>query len=1026
MLKKQLFSIALVLLFAAASFAQTAQVQVIHNCADTAAAQVDIYINGNLALDNFGFRKATPFLSLPAGVNISIGVALANSTSVNDTLVSFDFNLVDGEKYIIVASGIVSTTGYAPSQPFSLAVFAAAQLSAGNPANTNVLVYHGATDAPIVDITSGGNTLVNNISYGGYSTNYLQLPTADYNISVTDSSGTTTVATYVAPLSTLGLQDSALVVLASGFLNPSNNSNGAAFGLWAALPAGGDLIELPLFVATPTAMAQIIHNCADTAAAEVDVYINGTLQLDDFGFRKATPFLALPAGVNINVGIALSTSSSINDTLVSFNFNLADSGKYVIVASGIVSTTGYTPSQPFSLAVFAAAQLSAGNPANTNVLVYHGATDAPIVDITSGGNTLVNNISYGGYSTDYLQLPTADYNISVTDSSGTTTVATYVAPLSTLGLQDSALVVLASGFLNPANNSNGAGFGIWVALPSGGNLIPLPLINTNVARVQVIHNCADAAAAIVDVWLNDSLLIDNFTFRKATPFIDAPAGVDFDITIQPSNSTDTTNALARFTYNLNVGEKYILVANGTVSATGYNPEQPFNLDVFAAAQEASGNPLNTNVLVYHGATDAPKVDIRTTTSTLVDDISYTEFDAAYLQLPTADYFINVTDSSGATVVASYIAPLAALNLQGVSLVALASGFLNPANNSNGAGFGIWVALPSGGNLIPLTSPTLDSARVQVIHNCADAAASSVDVWLNNTLLLDNFNFRTSTPFVTLAAGIPIRLCIQPSNSTDTLNALARYSYTLTANETYILVAQGLLSAGGYSPNSLNRPFNMDVFTGGQETSGNPSNTNVLVYHGATDAPIVDIVSGGNALVQDLNYGEFSDDYLTLPTANNTIISLKEGFGVGVIASYSAALATLNLQGESIVALASGFINPALNSNGASFGVWLSIPAGGNLIPLTNVTSIENQNSNSALSIFPNPASDKLMISNPLYASEKSVVNIYNNLGEIVLSQQITANSLISAIEIDQLANGLYTVELINNQSKSTSKVSISK
>ena len=45
------------------------------------------------------------------------------------------------------------------------------------------------------------------------------------------------------------------------------------------------------------------------------------------------------------------------------------------------------------------------------------------------------------------------------------------------------------------------------------------------ARVQVIHNSADAAAAVVDVWLNDQLLLDNFAFRTASPFIDAPAGV---------------------------------------------------------------------------------------------------------------------------------------------------------------------------------------------------------------------------------------------------------------------------------------------------------------------------------------------------------------------------------------------------------------------------------------------------------------------------------------------------------------------
>lgn len=773
-----------------------------------------------------------------------------------------------------------------------------------------------------------------------------------------------------------------------------------------------------------TAKVQVIHNCADAAATQVDVYINGTLQLDDFAFRKATPFLDLPSGVNINVGIAPATSNSVNDTIASFNFNLMNGSNYVVVASGIVSASGYNPAPAFNLEVFPLGRLTSSNPANTDVLVMHGATDAPTVDVKVPlGATLVDNISYPNFSGDYLELPTSNYNIQVRNAAGTDVVAEYQAPLSSLNLQGQALVVLASGFLNPANNSNGPAFGLWAALASGGDLIALPSVAATTARVQVIHNCADAAAATVDVWLNETLLLDNFEFRKASPFIDAPAGVDFDITIQPSNSVDTTNALARFTYNLSSASKYTLIANGTVSASGYNPVQVFNLDVYSSAQETAGNASNTDILVYHGATDAPVVDIMSGSNILVNDISYGTYSSNYIQLPTADYTISVTDASGINTVATYSAPLSTLNLQGNSLVALASGFLNPSNNSNGASFGIWVALPTGGDLIPLPLVNTNPARVQVIHNCADAAAATVDIWLNNTLLLDNFAFRKSSPFIDAPSGIDFDITVQPSNSVDTTNALARFTYNLMPDETYILIANGTVSASGYSPV---QPFNIDVFVGGQEASGNPSNTNILVYHGATDAPTVDIVSGSSTLVDDISYANFSANYLEL-TTSDYVISVTDASGTNIVASYSAPLATLNLQGASLVAVASGFLSPANNNNGANFGLWVSLPSGGDLIPLPVVTSIEKNSLASSLVLYPNPASNNFTLQNPNASGKMANVTIYNQLGEIVLSKQISTFAAPTFnINIESLEAGLYTVELSDNLTITTTKLSVTK
>ncbi len=489
-----------------------------------------------------------------------------------------------------------------------------------------------------------------------------------------------------------------------------------------------------------TARVQVIHNCADAAAASVDVWLNTTLLLDNFAFRTASPFVNAPAGTPIDLTICGPTSTDTTQEVIRFSgITLTANETYVITANGIVSAAGYSPNPAFTLDIFALGQETATNVANTDVLVLHGSTDAPVVDVVAvGAGTLINNIAYGNYNATYLNLPTADYNIQIRNAAGTDVVAEYAAPLQTLNLQGAALTVVASGFLNPANNSNGPAFGLWAALPSGGALVQLPSVAISTARVQVIHNCADAAAASVDVWLNNTLLIDNFMFRTASPFIDAPAGTPFDITICGPTSTDTTQEVARFSgINLTGNAKYVIAANGIVSAVGYSPNPVFDLDIFALGQEVA-SAGNTDLLVLHGSTDAPTVDVREAFSNtlLVDDITYGNYTASYLSLPTADYAISITDATGSVVVASYAAPLQTLNLQGTALTVVASGFLNPANNSNGPAFGLWVALPSGGPLIQLP----------VVTNVAESnTLSNVNVFPNpaNTEINLNATFEQS-------------------------------------------------------------------------------------------------------------------------------------------------------------------------------------------------------------------------------------------------------------------------------------------
>ena len=193
-----------------------------------------------------------------------------------------------------------------------------------------------------------------------------------------------------------GLGGGSAVVFASGFLTPSANQNGEAFGLFAAL-ANGTVVEFPAYV--PQARLQVIHNSADIAAALVDIYLWNTtsdelvVKLDDFAFRAATPFVDVPAGDSLDVIIAGPNSTGPTDAVVATIpvGELADMETYVVIANGVLVPSSYAENPDgrntgFELLVKAMVRESAESE-NVEFFALHGATDAPTVDVIARLNS---------------------------------------------------------------------------------------------------------------------------------------------------------------------------------------------------------------------------------------------------------------------------------------------------------------------------------------------------------------------------------------------------------------------------------------------------------------------------------------------------------------------------------------------------------------------------------------------------------------------------------------------------------------
>ena len=181
------FLIAALLSSSSISAFGTAEIQIIHNAADPAASVVDVYVNGNLALDDFAFRTATPFISLPSGSLLNIGVAPGNSLSVNDTLKNFEITLMPGQRYVAIASGVLNPGSFGQnpdnkSTAFTLFIKDNIQTASMNGTDVDFVVAHGSTDAPTVDVIARNvATLVDDASYSDI-TGYLTVPASGYQI----------------------------------------------------------------------------------------------------------------------------------------------------------------------------------------------------------------------------------------------------------------------------------------------------------------------------------------------------------------------------------------------------------------------------------------------------------------------------------------------------------------------------------------------------------------------------------------------------------------------------------------------------------------------------------------------------------------------------------------------------------------------------------------------------------------------------------------------------------------------------
>lgn len=490
MLHRYLVALATLLFISTSASAQLVGVTFLNNSPDPALAKADIYVIQNGAPqkgEDVAYQEADNLQSMFIFGDLvtTIKVAPGSSAGEGDAVAEYTFTPAPNAAYMIIISGVATPGDFAANPDgkdigYAITVFETPFFE-GNPTDIGTLFFHGSTDQESSDLRVRGrdNPVLGDAAYGDYTAENVNLPREAAIFDLTAPGKKADV--YGSFEVNLASYSSEVVVLVlSGFKTPDDNNSEQSLVLLAVLENGG-VVRNELISGSQTASIQIIHNAADPAATIVDLWVNGQKALENLGFRKASPFIELPAGEPVVVGFAPATSKDYSDTIKTVTIPALRPGRsYHFIAQGILDTASFVANpdnRAIELTVHVAegARAASETDGKTEVRIVHGATDAGELIIRSQlGVEYTSGMRYSDITPTYLAVEPSTDTLWVIDPETDKPVKGWIANLSG---NKRATVLLASGFLSPEDNQNGERFRL-ILVDANGN------VNANLQEVD--------------------------------------------------------------------------------------------------------------------------------------------------------------------------------------------------------------------------------------------------------------------------------------------------------------------------------------------------------------------------------------------------------------------------------------------------------------------------------------------------------------------------------------------------------------
>jgi len=410
-----------------------ASIRVAHFSPDAPA--VDVYVNGDVAVENLQFTEVTPFLELAADT-YEVAVAPAG-TSIDDAVIGpVELTLEAGSATTVAAVGSVDNgtlTATVIAEDYS-------PIPAGS---ARITVVHTIEGESALDIYGSSIQLIQALRYpegAGDGAFTRDVPAGRYNFeaNIAESDDTVRVANgveledgqyyLIVALGPQSQEGEMLVVTPEGNSVEDDGEEMATDDEEMEMEATEEATDMEetddetgdeetevMLPSEGTAMIRVGHFSPDAPA--VDVYVDGSVAVAGLEFPEVTAFVGV-AGGDYEVAVA-PAGTSIDDAVIGpVTITLADDTNTTVAAVGSLNNGTLT-------ATVFTEDFSPTPAGNARITVVHAIEGESAIDVYGSGIQLIQALRFPGANSDGAftrDVPAGRYNFEANIAESDTTI----------------------------------------------------------------------------------------------------------------------------------------------------------------------------------------------------------------------------------------------------------------------------------------------------------------------------------------------------------------------------------------------------------------------------------------------------------------------------------------------------------------------------------------------------------------------------------------------------------------------------